>query len=504
MPQLMVILVFFLISAPELTGLAGPRPPSHPWHVVGWTLACHGALCVPAWLVIWRCVRRIDRTGSVRAVRLGERAALLLRWASVAVHGAAVFGLGWVGAVRALVGDLVLADEALAAMPVLAVWAVSWWMIEPLERRLHEATILRRLDHGVPVYPVLSRGQYVWMTMRHQVLVLVVPMLAILAWSEGVERAAARWGVTTGEHSNDWRVSLAQLAGVALTMSAMPWILVRIWDTVRLGPGDLRERVGVLCAQARVKVRDVLVWRTNGRVVNAAAVGLLRPLRYILLSDALLDHLSVRQVEAVAAHEIGHVRRRHMLWLGVVMLATFAGVSAAADGLLELSGHIPGAAFLGAIPPEALAPWLLGLILTAAMLTFGFVSRRFEWQADAFAAQSLSVPGGDDRAGAGSGVVTAEAVSAMASALGAVAALSGLERHRFSWRHGSIASRQRRLLALEGLPVARLAIDRQARAIKLGALAVLGASVAWAVLAPDHQSPPGTGDGTEGVSHASR
>ncbi len=481
MPQLLIILVFLLISAQEMLGLTRAVPEGSAWSVVWWTLALQASLCLPAWGVAARCGRVVDRTGSIRAVRTGERVSLLLRWASVAMHGVAIYALGWVGAVREIVGDLVLVDELLCALPVLGVWVFSWWMIEPLERRLHEALILRKLDTGAPVYPVLSRGGFVWMTVRHQVLVLVVPMLAIMAWSESVERwARAHWGA--GDHSGDWRVAVAQLAGVAVAMAVMPSALVKIWDTAALGPGELRDRVAALCASARVRVRGVLVWRTNGRVVNAAAVGLLRPLRYILLSDALLDHLSQRQVEAVAAHEIGHVRRRHMLWLGVVMLATLLGVSAAADGAVEACRHTRALAFVGAIPQEALGTWLLGVIVIVALVVFGFVSRRFEWQADAFAAQCLStVPdAAQDAVATAPGTVTPEAVAAMTSALGAVAGLSGMERHRFSWRHGSIATRQRKLMNLIGRPIDRLAIDRQAMVIKVVALVVLAGSIAWA------------------------
>jgi len=477
MPQLLIILVFLLVSAPEMLGLGQAAPALGVGRVAAWTVGLQVALCLPAWAVAAGCVRAVDRTGSMRAVRLGERVSLLLRWTSVGVHAGTIFGLGWVAAVRSISGDLVLVDEVVAVLPVLGVWVFSWWMIEPLERRLHEALILRKLDDGAPVYPVLTRWRFVWMTVRHQVLVLVVPLMAILAWSETLERWAR--GHLAGGGAGDWRLAAAQLVGVGAAMMLMPPALVRIWDTATLGPGDLRDRVADLCSRARVRVRDVLVWRTNGRVANAAAVGLVRPLRYILLSDALLDHLTSRQVEAVAAHEIGHVKRRHMLWLGVVMLATLLGASSVMDAALESARHVPATALLASLPEAMLTPWVLGVIVGASIVVFGFVSRRFEWQADAFAAQSLSEGEGNT-----AGVVTAEAVAAMAGALGAVAALSGAERRRFSWRHGSIASRQRRLIALVGRPAHRLAIDRQAGMIKLAALLVLAGSIAWLAWGP--------------------
>src|SRR5690606_31987071 len=68
----------------------------------------------------------------------------------------------------------------------------------------------------------------------------------------------------------------------------------------------------------RVRFREVLLWRTFGGMVNAAVMGMLAPLRYILLSDALLEHLPAEQVEAVMAHEVAHIRKRHLVWLLVL------------------------------------------------------------------------------------------------------------------------------------------------------------------------------------------
>ena len=44
---------------------------------------------------------------------------------------------------------------------------------------------------------------------------------------------------------------------------------------------------------------------------------MVRHVRYILLSDGLLDQLRPRAVEAVMAHEIAHVRRRDP-WIRVL------------------------------------------------------------------------------------------------------------------------------------------------------------------------------------------
>src|SRR5690606_39266300 len=86
----------------------------------------------------------------------------------------------------------------------------------------------------------------------------------------------------------------------------------------------------------------------------------------------------------------------------------------------------------------AAAPAVEGaILLVGAGFIFGLVSRRFEWQADAFAAADLS------RAAASECLVPSpqclvsdEAAGAMSGALGAVAALNHVPPRRFSFRHG--------------------------------------------------------------------
>jgi Zn-dependent protease with chaperone function len=184
------------------------------------------------------------------------------------------------------------------------------------------------------------------------------------------------------------------------------------------------------------------------------------------LTDALLESLPTEQVEAVLAHELGHVRRRHMLWLGAGALAAVLLTAGSAKWAVETWAPAWGA-----------SAWVEGVITAAglgvALLVFGFVSRRFEWQADGFAVQHLS----GQRPGGATAVVSAEAVAAMSGALDAVARLNNIPRGRFTWRHGSIADRQRRLAALVGQPADRLAPDRIARRLKLlAAAAVIGAA----------------------------
>jgi len=118
------------------------------------------------------------------------------------------------------------------------------------------------------------------------------------------------------------------------------------------------------------------------------------------------------------------------------------------------------------------------LSLAIAVAAFGYVSRRFEWQADAFAVKHISAhnPPTDDPAAVWlpSPTVTRPAIAAMCGALETVAVANHIQRGRFTFRHGSIATRIDRLLALESVPLEKLPIDAVSRRVKWAILAGCG------------------------------
>jgi Zn-dependent protease with chaperone function len=389
------------------------------------------------------------------------------RFVGVSLHVAVVLAFGWLEVVRGMVGNPVLLDEIIAATPALLLFLGGWWSLYPIERRLRQASLVREFDDGRPASGLPSRGGYVLHALRHQGAIVIVPVLAIGGWGELIDLGASRLRVPA------WLpLPAIQILGMVVVLSLIPAVLRHVWDTVRLGPGPLRDMLENMCRIHGVRIRELLVWRTHGTMMNGAVMGLIGPIRYILLTDALLENLTRTQVEAVMAHELGHVRRRHMIWLGLAALASIA-----------LAGILFQAALMvlaGNWWTTDLGQAVIGVgAVAAGLVIFGFASRRFEWQADAFAVQHLSGFQTRRAAAAPAPDITPEAVSAMTSALDTVAYLNHIPRHRFTWRHGSIASRQRRLLALVGQRADRLWPDREARMVKL--MAVLAMFVATAL-----------------------
>src|SRR6185503_13870345 len=114
----------------------------------------------------------------------------------------------------------------------------------------------------------------------------------------------------------------------------------------------------------------------------------------IVLFDTLIAQLTAEELEAVLAHEIGHYRRGHipkMIALSAVML--FAGFAAIA-WLARSAWFNPAFGF----PAGELAPSFLLFGLLSGAVTFwlsplaNLLSRKYEYEADAFARNAIGGP----------------------------------------------------------------------------------------------------------------
>lgn len=459
---------------------AGRVGPARPGEAIALGLLAPPAIALVAHLRLALLVRGLDRDGRLRRLAQGDRTLLAAKAAIGACFAGAALGFGWIEVVREWVGDLVVVDEALAMAPALAALVWLWAAHYPIERRVREALVLRSLDDHAGLHALPTRAQHVLDLVRHRALLTLVPIGVIAAWVEGLDRALTlaleRGWIDGAAEATQIGAGALEATGALAALALTPPLIRRIWDTVPLGPGELRTRLDELCRRQRVRIAEILVWRTHGTTLNAAVMGVFAPMRYVLLSDALLERLPDGELEAVVAHEVGHARRRHLPWLMAAVGATI--------GLGGLLGEMAARAMA---PPEAEAwgAWIdagaIGMGLLAGMWALGAVSRRFERQADAFAVQHLS---GMRSGRAPSTEATPEATGAMAGALGRVARLSHIPPERFTWRHGSIGARQRAILAMTARPLDECDADRaaaRAKLVTLGAVAALLALGAWRV-----------------------
>lgn len=385
-------------------------------------------------------------------------------------------GIGWLGAVRQMVGNWILIDELLTLAPTLVVMLFIWWCEYPMDRRMREASLISRLDAGRPIGVIWTRGQYVLHQARHQLAIALVPGGLFLAWWDVVGRV---WPPSAELVPGVPAHSAAALAGAGVVAVLTPPLLRRVWSTQALPAGELRDRLLAMCCEHRVGVRQILLWRTYGGLVNAAVMGVLRPVRYVLLTDALLESLPRRQVEAVMAHELAHIRRHHIPWMMLLLLSAGALLTWAGDQATPMLGDVLPATIVDrhGWVIEAVLALLAGAVW---IVFFGCVSRQFERQADAFAVVHLSRH--DDAPRDAPQCVTAQAVRDMSVALAQVAVLNCMDTRRRAFRHGSIASRLAAMRTLVGRPLDDLPVNRAVARLQLAGLGMLllaGLLAAW-------------------------
>ena len=428
------------------------------------------ACVVLEYFVVQRTVR-LATSGFASSLRRASTRLRIMQWIVVGSTAISLFGLGWLELIRHVTGNLVLLDELLAVLPALFLLAMLWRVQWPLERLLRESVLIRRMDQGLPIHPIPSAGGYVIGQFRTHLLLILGPALMILALVESADLLART--LVPGEDGvalAPWLAGAAGLTGLALA----PFAIAFVVGAHSMPEGTLRGAMEQVLRDAEVRVRDILVWPTGGGILNGAVIGLLPRLRYVLLTDGLLELLTLDQIRAVMAHETGHLRYRHLPWTAVILVTLIAGYGQLAEWIIN---PIFQTMVSSSATPDKLHSSFeiiaVVVVIGCCFMSFGLVSRRFELQADAAAACDLTFRTRGEDASAAAGVVSEQSVTLMNSALTSVAVINGLDPRRHTWRHGSIRWRQRRLRGIIGCPLDALPIDRQVRRLKWGTVGLL-------------------------------
>jgi STE24 endopeptidase len=214
-------------------------------------------------------------------------------------------------------------------------------------------------------------------------LALGAPLLALLLWVMENARQA-------------WLIAWAILVGFSLFMSwAWPTLIAPLFNRFTpLEDTELKARIQRLLERCGFQSQGIFVMdgsRRSGHG-NAYFTGLGKHKR-IVFFDTLMAALEPEELEAVLAHELGHFKRRHIL-KALLINAGLSFVGFALLGwLIDQSWFYQG---LGVPRPSAAAALLLFMLIAPVFGTFlkpliAAVQRRYEFEADAFAA-SLTRP----------------------------------------------------------------------------------------------------------------
>jgi len=167
--------------------------------------------------------------------------------------------------------------------------------------------------------------------------------------------------------------------GIAITISAIlptysffiePFMILKSAQGRVLSLSDLITSIA--------KEEDIKIIETNADVLNAYASGILPYSRTIIVGKKVRDTLSTPELQSIIYHELGHLKRNHLLKLYLINLLVIA------IGALSF-------AFLRKFIVESETPLLwVGLhgAFSAALLiaATSIAQRRFEYEADLYSA----------------------------------------------------------------------------------------------------------------------
>lgn len=211
--------------------------------------------------------------------------------------------------------------------------------------------------------------------------ILGLPLLALLLWLFANVPLAALYG---------WLA--VNLFSLVLSFVAPRLILPLYYKIQPLPDASLKEEILAMARRLAFPVTDVNMVDGSRRSTKANAffMGFGKTKR-IALYDTLLQNHSREEILAVLAHEIGHNKCRHVPKQMALSVVT-SGIMFA---LLHFALHDPrlGAAFGVAQPTVAWSMVFFGILFaplsTVLGLFGGWLSRKFEFEADAFAKAAM-------------------------------------------------------------------------------------------------------------------
>jgi Zn-dependent protease with chaperone function len=247
-----------------------------------------------------------------------------------------------------------------------------------------------------------------------------------------------------------------------------PVIIKKFWMCKPLEAGYDRSRIESLCRRAGMEYADILYWPIfGGKMITAGVMGLIKKFRYILVTEGLLSFLSPEEIDAVIAHEIGHVKKNHILFYLIFftgyMLISYAAFNFIIYLILYAEPVFRVISASGLNQASATSIFfsfsVIFIFLVYFRFVFGYFMRNFERQADCYVYNLFN------------------SAYPLITTLEKIAATSGQPPDKPNWHHFSISERINYLKKCEQ---DQLWVKRQDKKIKksiiiyLAALLLLG------------------------------
>lgn len=175
-----------------------------------------------------------------------------------------------------------------------------------------------------------------------------------------------------------------------------PYVISPLFNKfTELKDDKLKEELMLLAKKSNFTAQKILMMDGSKRSKhsNAYFTGFGK-FRRIVLYDTLVEQLSVEELKAVLAHEIGHYKKGHipktMAFMAIFLFLGFYGLS-----IVQKSSWVYESLGFDATSTGQIVPLLFFILLIGDSWSyfisplFNRISRKFEYEADAFAKETL-------------------------------------------------------------------------------------------------------------------
>jgi STE24 endopeptidase len=195
---------------------------------------------------------------------------------------------------------------------------------------------------------------------------------------------------------------LGTIGMIVLQMIALwlyPKLILPLFNKLTpLDEGSLKTRLTLLAQKAGFSSTAIQILDSSKRSSHSNAYcSSFGKIQHIVLYDTLLKDFTDAEIEAIVAHEIGHYKRKHLVKLLMLYALLTFGILKGCDAVL----HCNPLAQAFANPTMSPLLLLTLLITFSEWITYWFkpifnrVSRKYEYEADAFAGQQSPTCGID-------------------------------------------------------------------------------------------------------------
>lgn len=215
-----------------------------------------------------------------------------------------------------------------------------------------------------------------------------IPFLASLFISDLIDHSPLNVRIFFITHYYLYWLIVLSIAMIMFIKS--PFFISHIWKTKRLQQGEILNRIESFAKREGLRYKAALVWNMGGRnIANAGMAGLLPGSRSVFLTDSLLHNLDADEIEAIIAHEFGHIKYMHIPAYVLFSFGYLVFFSFIYTLFLPITENISlgdsTSALLGALTT-------IIIFCVYFIFIFRYFSRKFERQADLYAISTTGNP----------------------------------------------------------------------------------------------------------------